>query len=157
MSLPAFQQDLAEMVKVALKEANPQMYRDLDRENELEQFAAERAGQMREAAGPLHFRVTQRAQHQALEEGKDPIQVVAAVNMALHQADEYLLATYLEFPTSQQDLEEQPGPPVMSIKSPSGIRYLPKVQKDKDGKWEISSPYLRELSAKKNTGDSEKT
>jgi len=105
MRLPANQQTLAEMVKVALKEANPQMYRDLDRGNELEQFSAERAGQIREAAGPLHFQVTQKAQKQALKEGKDPMQVVAAVNMALHQADEYLLATYLEFPTSQQDLE----------------------------------------------------
>ncbi len=127
---------LAEMVKVALKEANPQMYRDLDREEELEQFAAERAGQIREATGPL-FQVTQKAQKKALKEGKDPMQVVAAVNMALRQADEYLLSTYLEFPTSQQDLEEQPGPPVMCIRSASGILYRPKIHKDKDGKWSM--------------------
>jgi hypothetical protein len=51
----------------------------------------------------------------------------------------------------------QPGPPLMCYRSPSGIHYLPKVQKNKDGKWEISSPYLRELLAKKNTDDSGKT
>jgi len=36
--------------------------------------------------------------------------------------------------------KKQPGPPVMSIKSASGIRYLPKIQKDKNGNWQISNP-----------------
>jgi hypothetical protein len=156
MRLPANQQKLAEMVKVALKEANPQMNRDLDREDELEQFAAERAGQMREAARALFHQVTQEAQNQALKEGKNPMQVVAAVNMALHQRDEYILATYLEFSTSQQDLEEQPTPVVPCFRGESGIHYFPKMQKDKDGKWSMLNPEPPEKSTPESSKPSGK-
>jgi hypothetical protein len=45
---------------------------------------------------------------------------------------------------------QSPPPPAPRVTLPPGIRITPKVQKDKDGKWEISSPYLRELLAKKN-------
>ena len=109
MRLPLNQKDLVEMVRVALKDKAPQSYRELEMSNQLQEFLLDLADQMREAAYALHFEATQKALKQAEKEGKDnPIQLAAAANTALHQADEYILATYLEFsdpPTSTQSLE----------------------------------------------------
>ena len=95
-------QKIAEMVKEALKEKEPQAYRELAQSGNLEQFAAERAEEMKEAAAALHYEMVEKTKL-ATKEKKNPIEMAAMCNMALHQADEYVLATYLEFPTSPQD------------------------------------------------------
>jgi hypothetical protein len=105
MRLPLDQRKLAEMVKEALRAKNPLMYRELAGKGQLERFAAERAQLMREAAAGLRFQATQKALNQARDEGKDPQQMAAAANTALHQVDEYILAKYLEFPISAPVLE----------------------------------------------------
>ena len=49
---------------------------------------------------------------------------------------------------------EPPPPRVRLVNPTSGLVVYPKLEKDADGKWQISSPYLRELLAKKNTENS---
>jgi hypothetical protein len=105
MRLPVDLRKLAEMVKQALKDKDPQAYRELAQSDNLEQFAAERAEEMKEAAAALHYEMVEKAKLKAEKGKKNPIETTAMINMALHQADEYVLATYLEFPTSQQDQE----------------------------------------------------
>ena len=105
MRLPVDLRKLAEMVKQALKDKDPVTYRELRQSGNLEQFAGERAQLMKEAAKDLHYETVERTKRQAEKEKKNPIETVAMINMALHQVDEYVLATHLEFPTSQQDQE----------------------------------------------------
>ena len=68
-------------------------------------FAGDRAQLMKEAAEDLHYEAVMKAKLQAEKEKKNSIEEAAMMNMALHQVDEYVLATHLEFPTSQQDQE----------------------------------------------------
>ncbi|MCL4502529.1 MAG: hypothetical protein M1438_11880 [Deltaproteobacteria bacterium] len=105
MRVPIDDRKLAQMVKETLKSKNPRMYRELARKGELERFAAERVQLIREAGNQLRPEAALEARAQAEKEGKTGYQEVALINTALHQVDEYLLAIFPEFPTTQPSLE----------------------------------------------------
>jgi len=96
MLMPTSPKVREEMIRQALKEKAPKMYRELERSGKLEKFLGERDWDMMEAYSQDRMAVSIKA----AEEGrmkKDWLKATRDQNAALSQLAEQVLATWLEF------------------------------------------------------------
>jgi hypothetical protein len=95
--LPPTTAGVQEMIRVALKTKAPKVYHQLKANGQLSKFLEEGSAQMEEAQESLGFQAMMKAKEQAQKEGKNPIEEAALINLALHQVDEAIMGTFLEF------------------------------------------------------------
>lgn len=102
---------LQTLVRDALKDKNPALYKELQAQGGLNDFLAERTQEIQDA---VHNRAREIALAQGYNEllKSDPMRAVGVMNMALGLAREEVFAEMLEFPL---DETSQPRPAATSL------------------------------------------
>lgn len=93
-----------DLVRNALKDKNPALFRDLQMRGGLKDFLAERTQEIQDA---IVSRTMEIAKGQGLTEATSPLDKAALLKVAESLASEEVLAEMLEFP---QDETSQPSP-----------------------------------------------
>jgi hypothetical protein len=107
MRMPTSHQARKQLVKEALKEKAPRMFRELERSGKLEQFLDDRADDMWQAYLQDHMQVLDEAQKEGQKAG-DWLKLMRDQNAALSRLTEQVLSTWLEFsdlPTTASERE----------------------------------------------------
>lgn len=91
------EEKLKKMLREAMKERVPKLYRSLESEGTLEQELEQRAQQMSGELERRHFQALESAQNEASKEPYNHLNVLQAMHMAGKRVEEEILDEYLNF------------------------------------------------------------